>query len=184
MVGSRLTASPDRSEDWAHLLPLSVVSPPSKFDGLKARQTVVRNNDGMLILVEPISPFVPPKNVPLKVNERFLHTAPCVFTNSALVTVAHNGSSSTEMSRSTTREEREASNVVDDHPRTIPQAAAELSLSASTIRAWIAQQRLGCVRLGRALRVPMSEIRRVLGVGFVPAKSAATECESKEREPA
>ncbi len=38
----------------------------------------------------------------------------------------------------------------DDQPRTVEQAAAELNLSRATIRAWIAQRRLGHVRLGRA----------------------------------
>lgn len=55
------------------------------------------------------------------------------------------------------------------HPRTVDQAAEELSVSTSTIRAWIAQRRLGFVRLGRAVRIPAEEIRRVLKTGFVPA---------------
>ena len=37
----------------------------------------------------------------------------------------------------------------DIQPRTVEQAAAELNLSRATIRAWIAQRRLGHVRLGR-----------------------------------
>lgn len=56
----------------------------------------------------------------------------------------------------------------DDQPRTVEQAAAELNLSKATIRAWIAQRRLGHVRLGRAIRVPVNEIRRVLESGYVP----------------
>ena len=57
----------------------------------------------------------------------------------------------------------------DKQPRTVDQAAAELNLSKATVRAWVAQRRLGHVRLGRAIRIPVSEIRRVLETGFVPA---------------
>ena len=53
-------------------------------------------------------------------------------------------------------------------PRTVAQAAAELNLSRATIRAWLAQRRLGYVRLGRAVRIPVSEIQRVLEAGYVP----------------
>ena len=55
-------------------------------------------------------------------------------------------------------------------PRTVGQAAEELNLSRATIRAWIAQRRLGHVRLGRAIRIPVEEIQRVLDTGFVPAE--------------
>jgi excisionase family DNA binding protein len=57
---------------------------------------------------------------------------------------------------------------INDQPRTVEQAAAELNLSRATIRAWIAQRRLGHVRLGRAIRIPADEIRRVLEAGYVP----------------
>ena len=56
-----------------------------------------------------------------------------------------------------------------NYPRTVVQAAEELNVSRSTVRAWIAQRRLGYVRLGRAVRIPAAEIRRVLETGFVPA---------------
>jgi excisionase family DNA binding protein len=55
-------------------------------------------------------------------------------------------------------------------PRTVRQAAAELNVSQGTIRAWIIQRRLGFVRLGRAVRVPSAEIKRLLDTGFVPAE--------------
>jgi excisionase family DNA binding protein len=57
---------------------------------------------------------------------------------------------------------------VGGQPRTVEQAAAELNLSRATIRAWIAQRRLGHVRLGRAVRIPAQEIQRLLEVGYVP----------------
>jgi excisionase family DNA binding protein len=58
--------------------------------------------------------------------------------------------------------------ATDEQPRTVDQAAAELNLSRATIRAWIAQRRLGHVRLGRAIRIPAQEIRRMLEAGYVP----------------
>ena len=57
-------------------------------------------------------------------------------------------------------------------PRTVQQAAMELNVSVSTIRAWIGQRRIGHVRLGRAVRIPTMEIARLLENGFSPAKSA------------
>ena len=57
----------------------------------------------------------------------------------------------------------------DSQPRTVEQAAEELNLSKATIRAWVAQRWLGHVRLGRAIRIPVAEIRRVLEAGYVPA---------------
>ncbi len=59
--------------------------------------------------------------------------------------------------------------VQQNQPRTVSQAAAELNLSQGTIRAWIAQRRIGIVRLGRAVRVPSAEIQRLLDSGYVPA---------------
>ena len=56
----------------------------------------------------------------------------------------------------------------ESHPRTVEQAAAELNLSMATIRAWIAQRKLGHVRLGRAIRIPADEIQRLLRTGYVP----------------
>lgn len=57
----------------------------------------------------------------------------------------------------------------DSQPRTVEQAAKELNLSKATIRSWVAQRRLAHVRLGRAVRIPAEEIRRVLQAGYVPA---------------
>lgn len=56
----------------------------------------------------------------------------------------------------------------DGPPRTVEQAATELNLSRATIRAWIAQRRIGHVRLGRAIRIPAHEIQRILESGYVP----------------
>jgi excisionase family DNA binding protein len=53
--------------------------------------------------------------------------------------------------------------------RTIAQTAEELGLSPATIRAWIRQRRIGYVRLGRAIRIPASEIQRIVERGTVHA---------------
>jgi excisionase family DNA binding protein len=56
-----------------------------------------------------------------------------------------------------------------ERPRTVREAAEELGLSVHTIRAWIASRRLGHLRLGRAIRIPAAEIRRVIEQSTVPA---------------
>ncbi len=55
-------------------------------------------------------------------------------------------------------------------PLNVREVAGALGLSESTIRSWLAQRRLGFVRLGRAIRIPVEEIDRVLAQGAVPAK--------------
>ena len=56
-------------------------------------------------------------------------------------------------------------------PLTVVQTAIALGLSQHTVRAWIAQRRLGHVRLGRSIRVPPSEVSRLLDDNFRPAKA-------------
>ena len=51
---------------------------------------------------------------------------------------------------------------------TVREAAEALSLAPPTIRAWVAQRWLGHVRLGRAIRIKVSEVKRVLEAGEVP----------------
>lgn len=56
--------------------------------------------------------------------------------------------------------------------RTVSEAATDLNLSTSTIRAWLSQRRIGCIRLGRAIRIPASEIERLVEAGLTPARRA------------
>jgi excisionase family DNA binding protein len=56
-----------------------------------------------------------------------------------------------------------------ERPRTVSEAAKELALSVHTIRAWVAARRIAHIRLGRAIRIPASEIRRVIDENTVPA---------------
>jgi len=52
----------------------------------------------------------------------------------------------------------------------ISQTAAIFNIKDKTVRTWIAQERLGCVHFGRAVRVPMSEVLRLIEAGSSPAK--------------
>jgi len=54
-------------------------------------------------------------------------------------------------------------------PLRVAKAAADLGLSIHTIRAWITQRRIAHVRLGRSIRIPVSEIKRLLEAGHTPA---------------
>jgi excisionase family DNA binding protein len=58
-----------------------------------------------------------------------------------------------------------------ERPRTVKEAAAELGLSVYTVRAWVACRRLAHIRLGRAIRIPAAELRRVLDENLIPAES-------------
>lgn len=51
----------------------------------------------------------------------------------------------------------------------IREAAARLGLSEWTVRAWLREKRLGYIRLGRAIRIPASEVARVIAAGSVRA---------------
>lgn len=57
-------------------------------------------------------------------------------------------------------------------PLTVRQAAEELSLSVHTVRAWLASRRIGFMRMGRSIRIPTVEVRRILEEGFVPARKS------------
>lgn len=56
-----------------------------------------------------------------------------------------------------------------EQPRTVAEAARELGLSVHTIRAWVTARRIAHIRLGRAIRIPAAEIRRVIEKNTVPA---------------
>ncbi len=54
---------------------------------------------------------------------------------------------------------------------TVAQASEKLGLKQGTLRLWIAQRKIGHVRLGkRALRIPAREIDRLIERGYVPAR--------------
>jgi len=51
----------------------------------------------------------------------------------------------------------------------VPEAAEMLALSQKTIWQWIGERRIGVIRLGRAVRVPQSEVDRLMEEGTTPA---------------
>jgi excisionase family DNA binding protein len=51
----------------------------------------------------------------------------------------------------------------------VPEAAEMLALSQKTVWQWIGERRIGVVRLGRAVRIPLLEIERLLQEGSTPA---------------
>jgi excisionase family DNA binding protein len=53
---------------------------------------------------------------------------------------------------------------------TVKQSADQLGLSARTVWAWVYAQKLGVVRLGRAVRIPQNAIDELIEAGSVPAK--------------
>jgi excisionase family DNA binding protein len=52
----------------------------------------------------------------------------------------------------------------------VPEAAEMLALSQKTLWQWVAARRVGVVRLGRAVRIPQSEIDRLVEEGTTPAR--------------
>jgi excisionase family DNA binding protein len=53
---------------------------------------------------------------------------------------------------------------------TIAEVAQRLNVSVYTIRAWVGQRRIDSVRLGRAVRIPATEIHRLVESGHTPAR--------------
>jgi excisionase family DNA binding protein len=54
--------------------------------------------------------------------------------------------------------------------KNVSEAASELGLSVACLRRWIAERRIGYVRLGRAIRISSAEIERMMAEGAVPAR--------------
>jgi excisionase family DNA binding protein len=47
-------------------------------------------------------------------------------------------------------------------------AARRLGMSRQTLYNWVAQRRIGSLRFGRSVRIPASEIQRIVTEGFRP----------------
>lgn len=54
----------------------------------------------------------------------------------------------------------------------VEQAAAKLAVKPKTLRNWIGERRIGVHRIGRSVRIPGSEIERILAEGFTPARES------------
>jgi len=55
----------------------------------------------------------------------------------------------------------------------IAEAGEKLGLRESTLRRWILLRKIAFTKLGGAVRIPESEIRRLLDSGYVPARPEA-----------
>jgi len=53
---------------------------------------------------------------------------------------------------------------------TVEQAASQLGLKPSTLRAWVMKRRISYVKIGRAVRIPEKEIDRLISENTVPAR--------------
>ena len=53
---------------------------------------------------------------------------------------------------------------------TVECGAEFLGLKPATLRAWMMRRKIGFVRLGRAVRIPVSELERLIDHGLVPAR--------------
>jgi excisionase family DNA binding protein len=54
---------------------------------------------------------------------------------------------------------------------TVKEAASLLGLAEVTLRVWLAKRRLEYIRIGRAVRIPVAEITRLVDEGTIPAVS-------------
>jgi excisionase family DNA binding protein len=61
----------------------------------------------------------------------------------------------------------------DEEMYPVAPAATRLGIKPKTLRTWMAKGRIGYVRLGnKTVRVPLSEVNRIIAEGYRPAKSA------------
>jgi excisionase family DNA binding protein len=56
---------------------------------------------------------------------------------------------------------------------TITEAAMALNVTASCVRRWILERKIGYVKLGRLVRIPKEEVQRIIEQGLRPAKDAS-----------
>lgn len=54
----------------------------------------------------------------------------------------------------------------------VPQVAERLGVTKACIRRWILERKVATVKLGRLIRVPASEVERLVNSGLRPARPA------------
>jgi len=54
----------------------------------------------------------------------------------------------------------------------VPQLASTLGVTSACIRRWILERKITTVKLGRLIRVPASEVERLVTAGLRPARPA------------
>ena len=55
---------------------------------------------------------------------------------------------------------------------TILEFANELSMSPKTVWAWKAARKVTVVKVGRNVRIPATEVERIIAAGTIPARQA------------
>lgn len=46
----------------------------------------------------------------------------------------------------------------------------ELGIKVATVRAWVLRRKINAIRVGRAVRIPRTEVERLMKEGFTPAR--------------
>jgi excisionase family DNA binding protein len=59
---------------------------------------------------------------------------------------------------------------------TVRETAERLGLRECTIRAWLSARKISFVRLGRAVRIPESEVSRLIETNTVPRREPRRGC--------
>lgn len=52
----------------------------------------------------------------------------------------------------------------------IPQFAEELCITQACVRRWVLERKIASTRIGRLVRIPGSEIQRLIDSGYRPAR--------------
>jgi len=65
--------------------------------------------------------------------------------------------------------QRYAQRMSDTKLLTLEQAAERLGLKPVTVRMWASARKISRVKLGRAVRIPESEIAKIIERGLIPA---------------
>jgi excisionase family DNA binding protein len=53
---------------------------------------------------------------------------------------------------------------------TVPQFAESLGVTVACVRRWILERHIATIKLGRLVRIPASELARIIQAGLRPAK--------------
>ena len=62
--------------------------------------------------------------------------------------------------------------AIPEQLHSIDTAADRLLVAPKTLRNWIGERRIAVYRIGRRVRIPESEIQRVLEEGYCPVKKS------------
>ena len=61
---------------------------------------------------------------------------------------------------------------IHEQLHSIDTAAERLQIAPKTLRNWVGERRIAVYRIGRRVRIPESEIQRVLEEGYCPVRLA------------